>query len=135
MSGMKFRLQCAGCGATFFAPDRKSRRCPKCLKKGPSKQGAVAAKQERGGPPAGRFDSKPVRSLNKGTSPKEPKPKGEPGPTRPKAAELTPDLSEQIAQIFQAQFAGGATPAHEIIAQISDRVWLQRKVVGNVIYR
>ncbi|HKQ76438.1 MAG TPA: hypothetical protein VJ810_22275 [Blastocatellia bacterium] len=135
MSGMKFRLQCAGCGATFFAPDRKSRRCPKCLKKGVLKKGAVAPKLGSEGPPAGRFDSKPVRAAAKDSPRGEPKPNEGKRPTLPKAAALTPDLSEQIAQIYREQFAGGATPADEIIAQISDRVWLQRKIVSQVIYR
>jgi len=135
MSGMKFRLQCAGCGATFFAPDRKTRRCPKCLKKGASKKVGVAPGLERAGSSAGRFGPKPVGALTKESAPREPKPKGEPGPTRPKAAELTPELSEQIAQIYQEQFAGSDAPATEIIAKISDKVWLQRKVIGHVVHR
>src|SRR5262245_6571846 len=111
MSGMKFRLQCAGCGATFFTTDRKTRRCPKCLKKDAPKKGGVAPGLERAGSLAGRFGSKPVGALTKAPAPREPKPKGEPRPTRPKAAELTPELSEQIAQIYREQFAGSEASA------------------------
>ena len=135
MSGMKFRLQCAGCGATFFATDRKTRRCPKCLKKGASKKVGGATSPERAGSLAGRFGSKPVRPLTKEAPPREPKPKREPRPLIPKAAELTPELSEQIAQIYQEQFAGSDARAREIIAQISDRVWLQRKVIVPIVHR
>ena len=135
MSGMKFRLQCAGCGATFFAPDRKTRRCPKCLKKGVTKKGAVAPKLEGAGSLADRFGSKPASALIKGPPAKAPKPKDEPKPRPAKAAELTPELSEQIAQIYREQFAGSNAPEREITAQISDMVWLQRKVIGQVVHR
>jgi len=123
---MKFRLQCAGCGATFFAPDRKARRCPKCVKKGASKKGFVETKLEGVKSLATRLGIKPDRPLNK-----EPKPHA---PQRqPKAVVLTPELREQVTQIYREQFAGSAAPAGEIIAQISDRLWLQRKAVGHVV--
>jgi len=125
---MKFRLQCAGCGATFFAPDRKARRCPKCVKKGAAKKGFVETRLEGIESLATRFGLKPDRALNK-----EPKPSS--ARRQPKAAELTPELREQVTQIYQEQFAESATPASEIVAQISDRLWLQRKAVGYVVNR
>lgn len=130
MSGMKFRLQCANCGATFFAPDRKERYCPKCLKKRAVKTGAVEAKREGARPPARRFDDRPQHAAKK-----ELRPKKEAVKREPKAAELTPELREQVAQIYREQFAESEAPLREIIGQISDKLWLQRKLVAQVIGR
>ena len=135
MSGMKFRLQCSSCGATFFAPARKTRHCPKCLKKVASKKSGDATKLESSGAPAGGFGANLVRAPAKEPAAKKPKPRGEPKPTQPKSADLTPELREQIARIYQEQFAGSGAPASEIIARISDRVWLQRKLVAYVVNR
>jgi len=128
MSGMKFRIQCAGCGATFFAPDRKARHCPKCVKKRLLKKGAVETKPQSAKPLATRLGPKPNRA-----SDKESKPRGEPAPRRPKAAELTPELREQVTQLYQEQSAGSAAPPSEIIARISDKLWLRRKLVGQIV--
>ncbi|MGH9769565.1 MAG: hypothetical protein ACREAB_19235, partial [Blastocatellia bacterium] len=127
---MKFRLQCAGCGATFFAPDRKSRHCPKCVKKGASKKKASETKPNVAQSLASHLGFKLGRESNK-----EPKPRAEPASRPPKAAELTPELREQMIQIYQEQFAAGAAPANEIISQISDRLWVRRKVIGHVVNR
>jgi hypothetical protein len=125
---MKFRLQCAGCGATFFSPDRKARYCPKCVRKGVSKTGAAGAKRREAKPPIERSGAKPERA-----APKEPKPRATPVNRTPKITVLTPELSEQVAQLYQAQFAGGETPMDEVITQISDRTWVARKAVRSVI--
>ncbi len=134
MSGMKFRLQCAGCGATYFTTDRKTRRCPKCLKKDASKKGAAAIKL-RADSGARHIDAKQTSSSARSTMSVEPKSIMRQDAQRPKAAELTPELSEQISKIYQEQFEGSDAPAREIIAQISDRVWLQRKIIGRVVHR
>jgi len=127
---MKFRLRCAGCGATFFSLDRKARQCPKCVKLGASKKGPVETKPDGVKSPAGRFGPNPDRA-----SSNKPKPRAKPDPRPPKSAELTPELREQITRIYQERFAGGETPEREINAQISDLLWLQRKAVGSVIHR
>ncbi|MGE0128167.1 MAG: hypothetical protein AB7U82_08805 [Blastocatellales bacterium] len=125
---MKFRLQCSGCGATFFAPDRKARYCPKCVKKRAAKTGAVETKREDARPSAKNFGARPERAANK-----EPKPKKEPVNRTPKITELTPELREQVGQIYQEQFAGSEAPLDQIVSQISDKTWVARKAVRSVI--
>lgn len=125
---MKFRLQCAGCGATFFAPDRKARHCPKCVKKGASKTGAARAKRQEAKSLIERIG---VRLGHVATQ--EPKPRARPTNRTQKIVVLTPELREQVAQLYQAQFAGGETPMDEVVAQISDRTWVARKAVRSVI--
>src|SRR5262249_42227874 len=135
MSGMKFRLQCSGCSATFFAPDRKSRHCPKCVKKGASKKSIDGTKLESTGAPVGGFSARLIRASTKEPAAKNTKPRGEPKPTQPKAAELTPELREQIARIYQEQFAGSGEPTNETFARISDNAGLQRKHVPYAVNR
>jgi len=128
MSGMKFRLQCAGCGATFFATDRKARHCQKCVKKGALKKGAGDTKRQDAKQPLKRSGAAPERGLNR-----EPKPREKPEARRSKTAELTPELREQVAQLYQTQFAGSAAPLDEAVNQISDRLWVTRKTVKQII--
>lgn len=127
---MKFRLQCAGCGATFFAPDRRARHCPKCVKKGAGAAKKVAVETKPGA--AKSFASRP--GLKPGGAPfREREPRAKHAPRAPKAAELTPELLDQVTKIYQEQFAGATAPARDIISQISDKLWLQRKAIGHVI--
>ncbi len=136
MSGMKFRLQCAGCGATFFAPDRKTRYCPKCVKKRASKTGAVEAKREESKPPERRFAPKPDRGSKDQPKPAKeaaPRPAKEAAPRPAKTVVLTPELREQVERLYQSEKAGNESSIDEIIARISDQVWVSRKAVKHVI--
>lgn len=128
MSGMKFRLKCAECDATFFAPDRKTRYCPKCVTKGAPKTGVAGAKTQKDKSLIKRIGARLERAVKKDVKPKKAPARGP-----AKAAELTPELREQVKRIYLEQFAGSAAPQREIIAQISDRLWLQRKLVARAI--
>jgi hypothetical protein len=83
-----------------------------------------------GKPPAKRFEPRPARKPDEA-----PKPRKEPEKRPPKVKELTPELREQIAQAYRQQFAGSETPLPETIVQISDKLWVARKAVGNVIHK
>ncbi len=136
MSGMKFRLQCSNCNATFFSTDRRARFCPKCVSKRAGKPASTTSKPgaakpaPAGKPPAKRFEPRPARKPD--AAPKPPK---EPVKRPPKVAELTSELREQIKQAYEQQFAGSEKPLNEIIIQISDNLWVTRKGVGQVIHK
>ena len=121
---MKFRIQCSGCGATFFAPDRKARLCPKCLKK------KGVAKPVNSVLITGPTGSRLIRAANKNASTESSK---KAAVKNPKAVELTPELSARIAKIFHEQFAASGKPLHEIVAQISDIAWSERKLIRQVV--
>jgi hypothetical protein len=91
---MKFRLKCADCGATFFAPDRRARFCPKCARSQPARTPSTKPVAASGAlpnkPPAGRPAAK-----------KTPRPA-----PPPKLAESTPELSARLTQLYQARYAG-----------------------------
>ncbi|MCI0339340.1 MAG: hypothetical protein L0226_17340 [Acidobacteria bacterium] len=53
----------------------------------------------------------------------------------PKADELTPELRERLEQIYQEQYASSETPWRDMVQQISDKLWLKRKIVGAVIHK
>jgi hypothetical protein len=135
MSGMKFRLQCASCSSVFFAPDRKARYCPKCLKKRSTKS---APEQARAGfrPAASpaRAASKPVRAPAHAESAAG---KVYKGPERrpPKAGELTQELRERIEHIYREEYADKDIPRAEMVQQISDKLWLKRSIVSAMIHR
>jgi hypothetical protein len=126
---MKFRIQCAGCGATFFAPDRKARLCPKCVKKRGLKTAAVELKHEKKGPPT----RGPVARPN--PAPKaDLKPRPAPVNRPPKIGELNPELMEQVERLYRERSAA-EKEAHldEIVLQISDKIWVSRKAVRQVL--
>jgi hypothetical protein len=132
---MKFRLQCANCNATFFSTDRRARYCPKCVNKRAGKPASVTSKPgpaprpgPAGKPPAKRFEPRPARKPEQ-----PPKPPKEQVKRPPKVKELTPELREQIKQVYEQQFAGSEKPLNEIIIQISDNLWVSRKGVSQVI--
>jgi hypothetical protein len=131
MSGMKFRLQCAGCGSVFFAPDRKARYCQKCLKKRPVKSSPEQA--QAGFRPA----ASPARAASKPTRPVGPAVKVHKGPERkpPKTGDLTPELRERIEQLYREEYAGKEVLRVEMVKQISDKVWLKRSIVSAIIHR
>jgi DNA-binding MarR family transcriptional regulator len=131
MSGMKFRLQCAGCGSVFFAPDRKARYCPKCIKKHPVKSAPEQA--QTGFRPA----ASPARVASKPTRPVGAAVKARKGPEikPPKAGDLTPELRERIEQIYRDEYAGKEVLRVEMVKQISDKVWLKRSIVSAMIHR
>jgi hypothetical protein len=126
MSETKFRLSCSGCGATFFSPDRRERYCPKCIKKkGISSSPSQTRSSERSGSSSENKPRKPLLPL---LAKKEPKPK-----RVPKAAELTPELTERIWQIYQEQYADNAITRKEVVTKISDELWVGRKAVSTVL--
>lgn len=131
MSGMKFRLQCAGCGSVFFASDRKARYCQKCYKKRPAKAEPEQARAgfRPGASPARAASriSRPMESAVKSRKELEKKPS--------KGVELTPELGERIEHIYRDEYAGKDIPQAEIVRQISDRVWLKRSIVSAMIHR
>jgi hypothetical protein len=51
----------------------------------------------------------------------------------PKSNELTPEGRERIEQIYREQFATGENQWSQMVAQISDQCWLNRKVVSAVL--
>jgi hypothetical protein len=124
---MKFRVQCASCGTTFFSPDRKARICPKCAKK---HQAAPAGK-----PPA----SRPPRPDSRPPAPKLPSLKPKTEQRKPKAAEITPEQKQRLQQIYQEKFQGAEAPEwKEMVKIISDELWVNRKTVTgelrNLVY-
>jgi hypothetical protein len=131
MSGMKFRLQCAGCGSVFFALDRKARYCPKCLKKRPAKPDPEQARA--GFRPA----ASPARAASKPARPPAAAVKVHKGPERrpPKTGELTPELRERIEHIYREEYGGKEIPRAEMVQQISDKLWLKRSIVSAMIHR
>lgn len=136
MSGMKFRLQCAGCNAAFFSTDRKARYCPKCVTKRAGKSPPAGVKPDsRGKPPARRFDAKPARTSQPRAADAPPQPRKEPVKLPPKVTELTPELREQVAQAYQQEIANGEASLQDVIVRISDKLWVARKAVGQVINR
>ena len=134
MSGMKFRLQCANCNSVFFSQDRKARYCPKCIKKRSAKPAVEKIKEHtrtatpRSAEP-GQAAVKPQRVATAVKTGKESI------KTSPKFTELTPELYERIKQIYREQYAESEVLPRELIAKISDALWLNRKVVGAAIYR
>jgi hypothetical protein len=130
MSGMKFRIQCAGCNTTFFAPDRKSRFCPKCLKKRPAKPTDVAVRGVPKRAPAAQPAPKKVVTV---LHPQ--KPVKEQKSFIAKSHELTPELRSQIEQIYREQYVANQPEWSELVAQISDKVWLHRKIVSTVLHQ
>jgi hypothetical protein len=135
MSGMKFRLQCAGCSSVFFTPDRKARYCPKCLKKHPVKSAPEPARAgfKSAASPA-RAVSKPSRPPAR---PEDAAVKVRKGPERKpsKASELTPELRERIEQVYREEYAGKEVPRAEMVQHISDQVWLKRSIVSAMIHK
>src|SRR5262245_1568918 len=124
MSGMKFRIQCAGCGATFFSVDRKSRLCPKCVKKRGVKSPSIETKRdgetkrEGARPQSARPETKPDPPFKKPQKPS-------PAPVKPpKTANLTPELRDRVTQLFQARQPHGEMKLDEIVAVISDEAWV-----------
>lgn len=126
MSGMKFRLQCATCNTVFFSPDRKARDCPKCLKKRSMKSSAPPARARVAA--GATINRGPAKPLPGGMA------KGKPAPVRinrqPKSTELTPELRAQIDRMYQEQFAGKGIEWRGMVAQISDKLWVNRKCVS-----
>src|SRR5262245_10424703 len=124
MSGMKFRVQCSACGATFFSPDRKARICQKCAKK---RQGAAPLRESR--------TSAPINSRMKGDRPKLPAAPKLAAPRQakeqrpPKATEITSEQLERLGQVYQERFSGSEQPWIEMVKTISDELWINRKVV------
>lgn len=127
MSGMKFRVQCASCGTTFFSPDRKARICPKCAKK---RQAAPAGK-----PPA----SRPPRPDSRPSAPKLPALKPKQEQRKPKATEITAEQKQQLEQIYREKFGGPDKPEwKDMVKVLSDELWVNRKTVTgelrNLVY-
>jgi hypothetical protein len=134
MSGMKFRLQCSSCNATFFSTDRKARYCPKCVTKGARKPSPAGAKpggevKKIARPEKPKFDRqstvvpKPQPRIEKPVTQQRP----------PKIKELTPELREQIARAYEQEMAAGEIPLQEAVVRISDKLWVTRAAVTNAI--
>src|SRR5215813_9981810 len=128
MSGMKFRIQCAGCGATFFALDRKARLCQKCVKKRGLKSPSVEARREAAPSPAKGAAARPEPARKKESQPRQ-----APATRSPKTVELTPELREQVEQLFRGQAADSPAQLDAVVSQISDKTWVSRKAVRHVI--
>jgi predicted nucleic acid-binding Zn-ribbon protein len=138
MSGMKFRLQCASCGTTFFGPDRKTRYCPKCLKKragkapveteGVTKPRSAAPRATPATPRATHQPNSRAGSNAIGVA------RAEMTKSPPKSHEMTAELRERIEQIYRERFAGSETAWRDMVAHISDQVWLNRKVVSAALH-
>ncbi|MCI0663182.1 MAG: hypothetical protein L0220_19115 [Acidobacteria bacterium] len=129
MSGMKFRIQCAGCNTTIFVLDRKMRFCPKCLKKRPVKptDSSFRGVPKRG--PAPQAGTK-----NAATAVRQEKQSREQKTIVAKSHELTPEMRTKIEQIYREQYAANQPEWNELVAQISDKVWLNRKIVSTVLH-
>lgn len=129
MSETKFRLSCSSCGATFFSPDRRARLCPKCARK--KGIGSATQTQSAAQRPAGSPEGKPRRPLLPLLA--KPLPKENLPKRIPKAAELTPELTERIQQIYQEQYAGKDLVRKDVVAKISDELWVGRKLVSKTL--
>ena|SRR5262245_6645408 len=130
MSGMKFRIQCAGCSTTIFVPDRKIRFCPKCQKKRPVKSTDTSF---RGGPK--RAPAPPAGTKNTATAVRQQKQNREPKIFVAKSHELTPEMRTKIEEIYREQYAANQPEWNELVAQISDKVWVNRKIVSTVLHQ
>jgi hypothetical protein len=124
---MKFRLQCANCNSVFFSPDRKSRYCPKCARKGAAKPAAdrppIPAPRGR---PAENRSVKPGPGAGAAAQKKIEKKPQKP----PKTIVMTPELREQIKQIYQEQFANTEILWRDMVSRISEKLWVGRKHVS-----
>lgn len=123
MSETKFRLSCSSCGATFFSPDRRARSCPKCARKKGAGQPQPSIQRPAGLP--GDTPRRPLLPLLAKPLPKEKLPK-----RAAKAIELTPELTERIQQIYQEKYAGKEVVRKDVVAKISDELWIARNVVS-----
>lgn len=131
MNGTKFRLSCSSCGATFFSPDRRARYCPKCAKKkGLGSSGNAPPVRQ---PEAAAADARPRRPL----LPLQPKEKPAPQPKKPqrptKTAEPTPEQREHITQYYQEHCLNQEFVWKEVVAKLSDEMWLVRAAVSAVL--
>ncbi len=129
MSGMKFRLQCSGCNATFFSTDRRARHCPKCVSKRAGKSAPAGNRPaDESRQAAERPSPKPVRRA-------EPAPKPSKAPTGrpPKVKVLTPELREQIVKVYEQEQAAGQPALPEVVNRISDQLWVTRAAVNSAI--
>jgi hypothetical protein len=132
MSGTKFRLSCASCGATFFSPDRRARYCPKCAKKkGLSPAGAQAPSGRPEGAAASNAGSR--RPLLPLQSEKKPAPKPKAPLRPPKTKEPTPEQRERIEQFYNEHCLNKEFVWKEVIAKLSDEMWLARGAVAAVM--
>lgn len=121
MSGMKFRLKCADCGATFFAPDRRARFCPKCARSQPARATSAKPSAPSGAP------SNPPKPQFAAQKPRQ--------PARPaKLAELTPELTERITQLYQERYAGQELDWRTAVKQLSDELWLKRQLIAQQLH-
>src|SRR5215475_13991086 len=133
MSGMRFRIQCVGCNTPFFAPNRKTRLCPKCLKKRAVK---TADSSFRIVPKKGPAPQAATRKA--ATAPPPPPPPQKQSREQKKfvakSNELTSELRSQIERIYREQYAANQHEWSELVVQISDKVWLNRKIVSTVLH-
>ncbi len=131
MSGMKFRLQCASCGTTFFAPDRKTRYCTKCLKKRAGKAPGETARATR--PKVSTPRATPPANSRAGSNAMGVA-RAEVKMSSPKSHIMTAELHERIEQIYRERFANGQTVWKDMVIYISDQLWLNRRTVSAALH-
>jgi hypothetical protein len=128
MSGMKFRRTCSICNATFFSPDRKAPYCLKCVKKKIVKHVPSTPKPIEATPP--------VRAIQR-PSPQPARPavavRKQKTPRLPRAETLTPDLRTRILAIYQEEFANKEVALRDVNSQISNKLWVKRKIVADLL--
>ncbi len=137
MSGMKFRLQCSSCNAAFFSIDRKARLCPKCFSKRAGRSAPEGVKPGGGGEVAAKRPATGfIRRVSESLRPKkDPEPPKDLVKRPPKAKDLTPELREQIARAYEQEIANGEARMQDVIVRVSDRLWVTRQAVTQVIHK
>lgn len=119
---MKFRLKCADCGVTFFAPDRRARFCPKCARSHPTRATSAKPSVAGGAPSATPNAGKPVAKKTQRPAPP------------PKLAELTPELAERLTQLYQERYAGQEFDWRAAVKQLSDELWVKRQLIAHQLH-
>jgi hypothetical protein len=122
MSGMKFRLKCADCGVTFFAPDHRALFCPKCARSHPARATSAKPSALCSAPPDKAHAGKAVAQKTQRTAPP------------PKLAELTPELAERIMQLCQERYAGQEFDRRAAVKQLSDELWVKRQLIAHQLH-
>jgi hypothetical protein len=124
MGGMKFRRSCYSCGAAFFTTDRKAGYCPKCARSKPAEPSFDK----------GDFQADKSQSRFSNAPSVQPKPKEKKPPRPAKTDTLTPEVQEQIIELYKSLSVDELLMLHEINTKISNQLWVNHKLVKGVVH-
>ena len=127
MTGMKFRRTCSSCNTTFFSPDRKASICLKCSKK------KIVKHIPTPPPPELRREAEPprqVRAIPKPEKYASPLHKSK-APVAPKIDILTPELTEQVLDLYAELRKDPSKRLRDVHTEIADKLWVKRNVIAD----